>query len=102
MIWITNKGEHITISQMSLSHIKNCIKHTTAIHKPNDKIYGYRADMWCREMSKELNNRKIAELENLKTDLSKMNKKLLAQFNACNDEIRLLKEKNNKWDKYPF
>ena len=53
-------------------------------------------------MSKELNDRKIAQLENLKTDLSAMNKQLLAQFNACNDEINHLKENNNKWDKYPF
>lgn len=88
--------------QMSIVHLENCIKHITATHKPNDKIYGYKAETWCKEMSKELNDRKIAQLENLKTDLSAMNKQLLAQFNACNDEIKHLKENNNKWDKYPF
>jgi hypothetical protein len=102
MIWITGKQEHTTISQMFTPHIKSCIKHITATHKPNDKIYGFKAETWCKEMSKELNNRKIAQLENLKTDLSEMNKQLLAQFNACNDEIKHLKENNNKWDKYPF
>ena len=59
MIWITTKQEHTTISQMFTPHIKNCIKHITATHKPNDKIYGYKAETWCKEMSKELNDRKI-------------------------------------------
>lgn len=44
MIWITGKQEHTTISQMFTPHIMSCIKHITATHKPNDKIYGYKAE----------------------------------------------------------
>lgn len=101
MIWITTNA-HFTISSMNDVHLRNCINYMQKNCKPSDKISNYKAKEWCKAMSKELNNRKIAKLENLKRDLSAMNKKLLAQFNACDAEIKSLKENNDNWDKYPF
>lgn len=90
MIWITTTKNYTTIPQMSIVHLENCIKLIRASNKPSDKIFGYKAKRWIEEMSNELivRNIAIAQLENLKKDLQKMNKELLVQFNECNNKIK--------------
>lgn len=102
MVWITSEGKHIPVSQMDSTHLKNTINYLMNNHKPSCTIYGIQAKVWVKCMSKELNDRKIAQIENDITALRKKNEELRKQFDKKIELLAILKADNNVWDEFKF
>ena len=102
MIWITSQGKHLPISQMDNNHLENCINYLMTNHKPSCIIYNIKAKVWVKTMSKELNYREIAKLNDEIEDLRNQNLKLKKKFDLANAKLEGLKKDNETWDSFKF
>lgn len=100
MVWKTSQGKYIPVSQMDSTHLENTINWITENNRPSCIIYGFKAKVWVKAMSKELNNRQIAIIKNNIAELRKQNSELLAKYNKEVEELALFEAANNVLNRF--
>lgn len=87
------------LNNMCTTHLQNAINYISSNYKPNNMVYGNRADKIVKEMSIIVGNRQIKQIEKYQNELRLKNQALLKEFNeyeVMKNEIKITILKFNK------
>ena len=80
---------HQKLNNMCTTHLENAIKYISNNYKPNNMVYGCRADRIVKEMSITIADRQIKQIEKYQAEIRLQNQSLKREF----DEYESLKNK---------